>query len=475
MIEEGTFFKALLEGLLEFLVNAAKASVGHDNDHIVGSGFCIDIGDDLIDFGEGDGACSSVFEVFDDLFNVKAFFGGGFIIKVRPTKEGNIAGIEATGEVILEDIAAGGIAAGFKDSPDAAFGEAFADGLCGDADGGGVVSKVIDEEEVADLGDDLLSATDAAKAGESFLDLVCGDPEIERNADGSDSIGNVEASEERQEEGRDLALVIAEGEAHACFGDLDLFGEEIGLGLCAVGAEGGLRFFGDFESERVIFANEELSIFGDAVHEQAKGGFDGIDIFVNIGVIEFNGGKDHAFWVVVDEFGYFVEESGVVFIAFDYKVLGLGKSIRAVEIGADAADEDAGLALGVVEQPACERCGSGLAVRSCDDDDIALCEKEIVDSAWHGGARDALLHGGLDFGIGGTAGIANDHKIGAGLEVAGLKTGEGFDLPCGKLIAHGRIDRQIGACDLITRFFEHPCQRPHARPADADEMDVANL
>ena len=53
------------------------------------------------------------------------------------------------------------------------------------------------------------------------------------------------------------------------------------------------------------------------IDEALEGGFHGVEIGVDVSVVELDVGEDERVGKVVEEFGAFVEEGGVVLVAFD--------------------------------------------------------------------------------------------------------------------------------------------------------------
>src|SRR6266540_3954414 len=83
---------------------------------------------------------------------------------------------------------------------------------------------------------------------------------------------------------------------------------------------------------RGIVTGDEAAIRRQERDETGKGRTHVVQITVDVGMIELEGGQDRSAWTVVQEFWAFVEIGAVVLIAFDDKVRPLPQTKRAVDI-----------------------------------------------------------------------------------------------------------------------------------------------
>ena len=79
--------------------------------------------------------------------------------------------------------------------------------------------------------------------------------------------------------------------------------------------------FCDIEAVRVVAIDQHHAFGGDDVEQAAEARLDLVEVAVDVGVVELDVVHDHEFGEVVDEFRAFVEEGGVVFVAFDNEIL----------------------------------------------------------------------------------------------------------------------------------------------------------
>ncbi len=76
------------------------------------------------------------------------------------------------------------------------------------------------------------------------------------------------------------------------------------------------------------------------VHQALECSFHRVQVFIDIGMVEFDGGQDDRIWKIVEEFWAFVEECSVVLVAFQDEVAAFAKPETAAEIFCDAADQE---------------------------------------------------------------------------------------------------------------------------------------
>lgn len=164
-----------MEEVDEVVVDVIEGAVGEGDDDVSwlgvgGSELCelAGIGGEVSDFAE-------FAEVLDELVGVEALVWRDFFGAVDFGDEDASGEVEGGGEGVLENVAAGGVGSGLEESPDAGVGELVVEGGEGFADGGGVVSEVVDEVDVVDEGDGFEAAFDAAEGGECGLDSWDGD------------------------------------------------------------------------------------------------------------------------------------------------------------------------------------------------------------------------------------------------------------------------------------------------------------
>ena len=232
--------------------------------------------------------------------------------------------------------------------------------------------------------------------------------------------------------------------------------------------------------ERAI-EGDEAAATGDKVDEAFEGGLDGGKIGVDVGVVELDVGEDGGVGKVVEELGAFVEEGGVVLVAFEQKRLGLGADHkRRPEVLGESTDEERRGELrlragGYLVDPGQHACGGGLAVGAGDDEGFAVGQELVVEERGHGGEGDALVEDEFELRVAARDGVTDDDEVGARGEVGlgvGLVDG---DVEVGELDRHGWVGGGVGAGDAVSQLLEHAGEGGHGGAADSDEMDVFRL
>ena len=62
---------------------------------------------------------------------------------------------------------------------------------------------------------------------------------------------------------------------------------------------------------------------GDEVYQAFEGGLNCVEVFVDVGMVEFHRGEDDGVWKIVEKLGALVEEGGVVLAAFEDEILSI--------------------------------------------------------------------------------------------------------------------------------------------------------
>src|SRR5579859_6239060 len=92
-------------------------------------------------------------------------------------------------------------------------------------------------------------------------------------------------------------------------------------------------------AERAI-PGDDAAAARDQIHQALECGFYRVEIFVDVGVIELDGGEDDGVGKVVEEFWSLVEEGSVIFVAFEDEVLPRPEMEAGAEVFGDAADQE---------------------------------------------------------------------------------------------------------------------------------------
>src|SRR5271165_2873663 len=119
----------------------------------------------------------------------------------------------------------------------------------------------------------------------------------------------------------------------------------------------------------------------------------------------------------MQELWSFVEESGVVLVAFQNEMLAFSEMKAGTEIFGDAADQERRFKSGGVEYP-CQHGGCrGLAMSSGHDQHFLAAKKFVVQQLRQGAERDALVEDVLEFDVAPRHGVADHDQVGLRVEI----------------------------------------------------------
>ena len=174
----------------------------------------------------------------------------------------------------------------------------------------------------------------------------------------------------------------------------------------------------------------------------------------------------------MEEFRAFVEEGGVVFVAFENEMFAFTEMKAGAEIFGDAADQKRRVESGGVENPRQHRRGCGLAVSSGHDQHFFADEEFVVQQLRQRTEGDALVEEVLEFDVAARHGVADDDQIGARVKILRVERLCHGDAQLAEEIRHGRIGGGVGAGDVESALLQHAGQRGHGGAADADQVNV---
>src|SRR5882724_3705722 len=107
----------------------------------------------------------------------------------------------------------------------------------------------------------------------------------------------------------------------------------------------------DIAHRCTVPTNDQLSGARHQIHQTTKREFHGVEIFVDVGVIEFDVVDDRDLRQVVHELRTFIEVSGVVFVAFDDEVITAGDAKTHAKVLHDPADEKRRIHACLIDHP----------------------------------------------------------------------------------------------------------------------------
>ncbi len=173
-----------------------------------------------------------------------------------------------------------------------------------------------------------------------------------------------------------------------------------------------------------------------------------------------------------------VEESGVVFVAFDDEGPSLAQMKTGSEVFRDAPDEERRRKLRVVARgnfinPGEHAGRCGFAVGPGDHQRLMTGDEFLMNDAGQRGERNAPVEHALPLRrLPRDRALPTMIRSGAGSRFASAeRLGDG-NAETAQQVRHGRIGGLIRPGDAMPFQLQQSCERCHRRAADSDEMDV---
>ncbi len=380
----------LLQRCEKLAVDAAEAAVAEDGDGVTGLGFGRDDGDDFLDGLDVAAVATHRCDVAGELVGIEPLAFGDLMEIRDGGDDGEVRKREGFGELVLEDRALGGVRARFKKNPQAALGVALAQALDRELDGGRVVGEVIDDLDAVDLTTQFLAACDAFEGFQALADLTgCQSGERgRRHRHGG--VADVELAGHA-----DRVAFAAEVERTTICLVAHVSDPQRAAFRKADGGDGAGCVGGDFEAVRLVAVHKGHAAARDDVEQALEGQLDGVDRVVDVGVVELDVVHHDTLRKVVEELRALVEEGGVVFVAFEDVELGVREHRTLAEVFRQSADQEAGVASGVPEQPRQHRGGGGFPVGAGDDEVAFAAQEELLQDLGEGMVEQLAVERGL--------------------------------------------------------------------------------
>ncbi len=231
-----------------------------------------------------------------------------------------------------------------------------------------------------------------------------------------------------------------------------------------------MRALRHLERARRRCADHEISVGRNELDEFAERPLDRRLVGEDVGVVELDRGENHQLWPVMEKLRLLVEESRVVFVAFDDEVETMPEPPRTPEINGHAADEKRWIAPGLGKHEGHQRRRRGLAMRSGDDDRVAVGQKQLGQERRERGQRYAARLGRQNLHVIAAAHVAHHDPIGLPREVLGGKPDHHGNSKLLELGRHGRIHVLVGAAHVMAGGPQKPGQGTHSSSGDTYQM-----
>src|SRR5262249_37072866 len=90
---------------------------------------------------------------------------------------------------------------------------------------------------------------------------------------------------------------------------------------------------------RVAIPGNDLAFARNKVDHTLESDQDRIQVFVNIGVVEFHRGQNHCLRKIMEEFGALIEEGSIVFVAFQNEMFPLLQGEATAKVFGDTSNQ----------------------------------------------------------------------------------------------------------------------------------------
>jgi len=177
-----------------------------------------------------------------------------------------------------------------------------------------------------------------------------------------------------------------------------------------------------------------------------------VEVPEDVGVVELDGPDQRRVRLVVHELRALVEECSVVLVSLDDERGTGADPVRAVEVLGEPADQEPGIAAGVVEDPGQHRGGRRLPVRAGDDDRVPAGEEALLEESGHRRVPQPPVEDLFRLGVPPPHGVADDDEIGSRVEVPRIVSLEDPDAHLREDRGGRRIERPVGAGHLRSRL-----------------------
>jgi hypothetical protein len=204
----------------------------------------------------------------------------------------------------------------------------------------------------------------------------------------------------------------------------------------------------------------------------AKGREHGLEIRVEVRVVELHRPDEEAMWAVVEELRSAVEERAVVLVTLDHEMRPPADPESARVPSRKTTHQITRVGPGVLEDPREHGRGGGLAVCAGDDEAVEPATEDIV------GDRLRLRQMGNvsfehrdDLWIGARDRVADDDAVDFRRDAIGVETEAHRDFELFKDDAHRRVEVGVDALDAVAGLTQHSGQGGHRRAPDRKEIE----
>ncbi len=207
-------------------------------------------------------------------------------------------------------------------------------------------------------------------------------------------------------------------------------------------------------------------------HQMMELGLDRGKIGEDVGVIELQIVQDRGARPVVDELAALVEEGRVVLVGLDHEEVRRRDARGHAEVLRHAADQEAGLVAGVLQDPRQHRGRRGLAMRAGHRQHPLAAQHMFAEPLRAGHIGQVAVQDRFHQRIAARDHVADHEQIRLQRQLGRIEALDQFD-PLGlELRAHRRIDIGVAAGDAVTGLLGQHGKAAHEGAADTEDMNM---
>lgn len=222
----------------------------------------------------------------------------------------------------------------------------------------------------------------------------------------------------------------------------------------------------------VVFRQDDAALARHDAHQVVELFLNGFQVVKNIRVVKLKVVEDQRARAVVHKLGALVEERAVILVGFDHKERAVSQTRRDVEITRYAADDEARLIAAGFEDPGRHARGGRFAVGTGNGNHPAVAQDEVMQPLRAGHERNIAFQYRLNARIAAGHGVANNHQVRLGIQLAGIVALNKRDALFLQKCAHWRIHIGVRTCHLMAQRARQHCQSAHESATNPQYMNA---
>lgn len=452
-------------------MNVTEAAVAEDTDDVAFLRFTHHVFHDRFHRGQIGGWFAGELQVLQELLGIQPLVRRELFETRHLRHDDQIRTFEGIDQFGLEDVAPGGVGTRLEDGPEPPAREPHPQRPQRFPNRRGMMAKIIDHTDPPAFPAKGHPPFHPLEAGKGRLNLGVGQAAMSGTGRHGQSVADVEFTDQGN-----LESGASDLEFTGLGPQMDPRGPNV---IRFAEPESLHRTVPDVQERRhagIVAIGQQQAVPRDEVEEAPESELDIRERTEDVGMVHLQVVQQGDFGEVVDELAAFVEERGVILVAFQDEPRRVGEPRALTQVGRDTADEERGIQSGALEHPGEQRRGGGLAVGAGDDQRAFPAQKAFLEQLRQGAITQLVLQHEFCLRIPARNRVADHHQIRAMGEV-GFRITRARNDPAGRQEGgHGRInDVLVGTGHGIAAFAQGDGNAGHGRAADANEMDALKI